>query len=89
MEKITELESKVVALQKELDETKGKKKEIEDKYNEAVVKMTELQALNGKLLLEREQEDNTGKEKENKEVVKITLEDQVNKIMRGEENGKN
>lgn len=89
MEKITELESKVVALQKELDETKGKKKEIEDKYNEAVVKMTELQALNGKLLLEREQEDGTGKEKENKEEVKITLEDQVNKIMRGEENGKN
>lgn len=89
MEKITELESKVVALQKELDETKVKKKEIEDKYNEAVVKMTELQALNGKLLLEREQEDDTGKEKENKEVVKITLEDQVNKIMRGEENGKN
>lgn len=89
MEKITELESKVVALQKELDETKVKKKEIEDKYNEAVVKMTELQALNGKLLLEREQEDDTGKEKETKEVVKITLEDQVNKIMRGEENGKN
>ena len=89
MEKITELESKVVALQKELDETKVKKKEIEDKYNEAVVKMTELQALNGKLLLEREQEDDTGKEKENKEVVKLTLEDQVNKIMRGEENGKN
>ena len=89
MEKITELESKVVALQKELDETKVKKKEIEDKYNEAVVKMTELQALNGKLLLEREQEDDTGKEKENKEVVKITLEEQVNKIMRGEENGKN
>lgn len=89
MEKITELESKVVALQKELDETKVKKKEIEDKYNEAVVKMTELQALNGKLLLEREQEDGTEKEKENKEVVKITLEDQVNKIMRGEENGKN
>ena len=89
MEKITELESKVVALQKELDETKAKRKEIEDKYNEAVVKMTELQALNGKLLLEREQEDGTGKEKENKEVVKITLEDQVNKIMRGEENGKN
>lgn len=87
MEKITELESKIVALQKELDETKGKKKEIEDKYNEAVVKMTELQALNGKLLLEREQED--GAEKENKEVVKLTLEDQVNKIMRGEENGKN
>lgn len=87
MEKITELESKVVALQKELDETKAKRKEIEDKYNEAVVKMTELQALNGKLLLEREQED--GAEKENKEVVKITLEDQVNKIMRGEENGKN
>ena len=28
-------------------------------------------------------------EKETKEVVKITLEDQVNKIMRGEENGKN
>lgn len=89
MERITELESKVVALQKELDETKVKKKEIEDKYNEAVVKMTELQALNGKLLLEREQEDGTEKEKENKEVVKITLEDQVNKIMRGEENGKN
>lgn len=89
MEKITELESKVVALQKELDETKAKRKEIEDKYNEAVVKMTELQALNGKLLLEREQEDGAGKEKENKEVVKITLEDQVNKIMRGEENGKN
>ena len=89
MEKITELESKVVTLQKELDETKVKKKEIEDKYNEAVVKMTELQALNGKLLLEREQEDGTEKEKENKEVVKITLEDQVNKIMRGEENGKN
>ena len=89
MEKITELESKVVALQKELDETKVKKKEIEDKYNEAVVKMTELQALNGKLLLEREKEDGTEKEKENKEVVKITLEDQVNKIMRGEENGKN
>ena len=89
MEKITELESKVVALQKELDETKGKKKEIEDKYNEAVVKMTELQALNGKLLLEREQEDDAEKGKENKEVVKITLEDQVNKIMRGEENGKN
>lgn len=89
MEKITELESKVVALQKELDETKAKRKEIEDKYNEAVVKMTELQALNGKLLLEREQEDDTGKEKETKEVVKITLEDQVNKIMRGEENGKN
>ena len=42
MEKITELESKVVALQQELDEIKGKKKEIEDKYNEAVVKMTEL-----------------------------------------------
>lgn len=89
MEKITELESKVVALQKELDETKGKKKEIEDKYNEAVVKMTELQALNGKLLLEREQEDTGEKVKENKEVTKITLEDQVNKIMRGEENGKN
>lgn len=87
MERITELESKVVALQQELDETKVKKKEIEDKYNEAVVKMTELQALNGKLLLEREQED--GAEKENKEVVKLTLEDQVNKIMRGEENGKN
>ena len=89
MEKITELESKVVALQKELDEIKGKKKEIEDKYNEAVVKMTELQALNGKLLLEREQEDGAEKEKENKEVVKITLEDQINKIMRGEEDGKN
>ena len=89
MEKITELESKIVALQKELDETKGKKKEIEDKYNEAVVKMTELQALNGKLLIEREKEDGDEKGKENKEVVKLTLEDQVNKIMRGEENGKN